>query len=61
MVGVVLADDVNLGQVRAGYAWWYREYAEERTPVDRELYAAAEDATKSRRHELRAEPRAIPS
>ena len=62
MVGVVLADghDVNLGQVRAGYAWWYCDYAREQTPMDWELYSAAEDAAKSHRRELWAEPHGIP-
>lgn len=31
LVGVVFVDghDVNLEQVRAGFAWWYRQYAKE--------------------------------
>jgi len=38
--------DVNLAQVRAGMAWWYRQYAHEQSLVDQGLYAAAE--TKAR-------------
>lgn len=41
---VVLHDDVdvNLEQVRAGLAWWYRQYAREQSPARREAYARAE-------------------
>jgi endonuclease YncB( thermonuclease family) len=35
--------DVNLEQLRAGMAWWYREYAKEQSAEDRASYAAAED------------------
>ena len=51
-VGVVLVDghDVNLEQVRAGMAWWYRQYARDQSPADRRLYEAAEnDARKAKR------------
>jgi endonuclease YncB( thermonuclease family) len=42
--------DVGLEQVRAGYAWWYREYAREQNPDDRVAYEAAEaDAREARR------------
>lgn len=48
IVGKVSAQgrDVNLAQVRAGMAWWYRQYAHEQSLVDQGLYAAAE--TKAR-------------
>jgi endonuclease YncB( thermonuclease family) len=44
VVGIVTSGghDVNLEQVRAGLAWWYREYAREQTATDRQLYEAAE-------------------
>lgn len=29
--------------IRAGMAWWYREYAQEQTPQEREVYAHAEE------------------
>jgi endonuclease YncB( thermonuclease family) len=46
----VAGEDVGLQQVRAGYAWWYRDYAREQSPDDRARYAAAElDARKLRR------------
>lgn len=45
----VAGEDVGLAQVRAGLAWWYRDYARDQTPEDRRLYEAAElDARASR-------------
>jgi endonuclease YncB( thermonuclease family) len=38
----VAGEDVGLAQVRAGLAWWYRDFAREQTPEDRRLYEAAE-------------------
>jgi endonuclease YncB( thermonuclease family) len=36
--------------VRAGYAWWYRDYARDQSMPDRALYETAElDARKLRR------------
>lgn len=34
--------DANLEQVKAGMAWWYRQYAKEQAPKDREDYEGAE-------------------
>lgn len=44
IVGKIIANgrDVNLAQVRAGLAWWYRKYKGEQSLVDQGLYAAAE-------------------
>jgi micrococcal nuclease len=44
IVGKIIyaGQDVNLAQIRAGLAWWYRKYAQEQSPVDRQLYEAAE-------------------
>lgn len=44
LVGVVMhrGQDINLEQVRAGYAWWFREFADEQSPRDRINYARAE-------------------
>ena len=44
LVGTVAADtlDVGLAQVRAGQAWWFRQYAHEQTPFDRSRYETAE-------------------
>jgi endonuclease YncB( thermonuclease family) len=41
--------DVNLEQVKAGMAWWYRIYAKEQTAQQRTDYEAAEDAARSSR------------
>jgi endonuclease YncB( thermonuclease family) len=47
---IVAGEDVGLLQVRAGYAWWYRDYAREQSAEDRRRYEAAElDARKLRR------------
>jgi len=48
-VGVIFLDgrDVNLEQVRAGMAWWYRQYSKEQTPEDQKLYEAAEHYAKT--------------
>jgi endonuclease YncB( thermonuclease family) len=40
------ATDVNLEQVRAGMAWWYREYAGEQSAQEREDYAREEEDAK---------------
>ncbi len=51
IVGKIIFDgqDVNLAQVRAGLAWWYRKYGSEQSPVDRQLYEAAEDQARAER------------
>jgi endonuclease YncB( thermonuclease family) len=47
---IVAGEDVGLLQVRAGYAWWYRDYAREQSREDRIRYEAAElDARRLRR------------
>ncbi len=45
IVGFVLVDghDVNLAQVKAGMAWFYRYYQKELSREYRKLYAQAED------------------
>jgi len=50
LVGRVLLDgvDANLEQVAAGFAWHYRAYAGEQSPVDRESYSAAENDARAR-------------
>ncbi len=37
----------DLSQVKAGLAWWYRKYAQEQSPVNRQLYEAAEDQARA--------------
>ena len=51
--------DVNLALVRAGYAWWYREYAGEQSSSDRRLYEAAEKAARRDGVGLWSDPRPI--
>ena len=41
--------DANLEQIKAGLAWWYRHYAKEQSPRDREDYEVAEFNAKARR------------
>jgi endonuclease YncB( thermonuclease family) len=49
IVGKIILDDkdVNLSVVTAGLAWWYRKYANERSPADRVLYEDAEKKARS--------------
>ena len=53
--------DVGLEQIRAGYAWWYRAYAKEQTPEDRERYESAEREAKEKKVGLWREPIPVPS
>jgi endonuclease YncB( thermonuclease family) len=41
--------DVNLEQIRAGMAWWYREYAKEQIAEDQAIYSSAERDAHARR------------
>ena len=61
-VGVVLVDghDVNLEQIRAGLAWWYRQYAKEQTLDDRQLYELAENEARAAKRGLWADPNPVP-
>lgn len=49
IIGKIIYDgkDVNLAQIRAGLAWWYRKYSSEQSLVDRQLYEAAEDRARA--------------
>lgn len=51
--------DVNLEQLKAGYAWWYRFYAKTQPKEDRESYEAAENSAKSDKLGLWADPNPI--
>lgn len=44
LVGKIMVSgmDANLGQIRAGMAWHYKQYEKEQTPADRLVYAEAE-------------------
>ena len=61
-VGMVLVDgrDANLEQVRAGMAWWYRQYAKEQRPDDRQRYEAAESEARQAKRGLWADQAPVP-
>jgi endonuclease YncB( thermonuclease family) len=50
-VCVVMVDgqDANLAQVKAGMAWWYRQYQREQSAAQRASYEGAETAAKAGR------------
>lgn len=47
--------DVNLRQIEAGLAWWYRRYAHEQAPKDRTRYEEAERLSREAKRGLWAE------
>ncbi len=57
LVGKVLVNggDANLAQIQTGMAWHYKQYQREQSAEDRQTYAAAEDAAKSKKLGLWAE------
>ena len=61
-VGVVQVDghNVNLEQVRAGMAWWYRQYARDQSPADRRLYEAAENDARTAKRGLWVDANPVP-
>ena len=61
-VGKVLINgtDANLEQIKAGFAWVYRNYLSELSAVDRKTYLAAEDAAKSAKLGLWSDPSPVP-
>jgi micrococcal nuclease len=50
-VGKILVNgvDANLSQVKAGMAWWYRDYAKEQSAADRRLYEQTEQQAQAQR------------
>ena len=52
--------DVGLALVQAGAAWHFRAYAKEQSPADRVRYARAEDAARTLKAGLWADPEAVP-
>jgi len=48
--------DLGLEQVRAGLAWWYRQYRKEQMPDSRARYAAAESEAQAEQRGLWLEP-----
>jgi endonuclease YncB( thermonuclease family) len=58
---VLLNDrDMNLEQVRAGFAWHYKKYQKEQTPEDRELYSKAELEAREAGRGLWRDPAPLP-
>ena len=62
ILGKVLVDgqDANLEQIRAGLAWHYKQYGKDQQPVDRRLYAEAEEAARLKGVGLWRDPAPIP-
>ncbi len=62
IVGFVIVDgkDINLVQLKAGMAWFYRYYQRELSPEDRRLYADAENKARYERLGLWRENNPIP-
>jgi len=54
------ATDVNLEQLGAAMAWWYREYAKEQSAEDRASYAAEEEVAKATRSGLWRDAKPVP-
>lgn len=52
--------DVGLAMVRAGMAWWYRDYASEQTADVRAIYSKSEKISKSGNNGLWIDPNATP-
>jgi endonuclease YncB( thermonuclease family) len=54
LVGKIILDgtDIDLEQIKAGMAWHYKDYEDEQTPADRDLYARAEDEARNARRGL---------
>src|SRR5918997_1123444 len=61
-VGKVLVDgrDINIEQVRAGFAWHYKKYADEQPAEDRVTYAKAEEEARAARLGLWQDPNPTP-
>ena len=52
--------DVGLEQIRAGMAWWYRQYAKDQTPREQLDYENAEGQAKSARRGLWSDKDPLP-
>ncbi len=52
--------NANLAQIEAGMAWWYRDYARDQSPQDRERYDLAVNEARKSRRGLWSEPNPIP-
>lgn len=52
--------DAGLGQIKAGFAWWYRKYAREQSAEDAWAYASAEQEAQFQRIGLWCDTDPIP-
>lgn len=52
--------DVGLRQIRVGFAWWYRKYADEQSLEDRQRYEFAENEARRRRWGFWADASPVP-
>ena len=61
VIGKVLLDgaDMNLRQVKAGYAWWYEYYKRDQSEADQRAYSAAERQARNSGIGLWSEPAPI--
>jgi endonuclease YncB( thermonuclease family) len=53
--------EVNLEQIGAGFTWWYREYAKEQTPQERDEYVREEEGAKAARRGLWKDAKHVPA
>jgi micrococcal nuclease len=53
---MIYGKDANLEQVRAGFAWHYKEYQKEQSAADRSLYAEAETSARAVKSGLWRDP-----
>ena len=62
ILGIIIFDssDVNLEQVRAGFAWHYKKYQREQSAEDRTTYAQAEIYARKNLIGLWSDPHATP-
>jgi len=61
VLGKVWIDDTdaNLEQLKAGYAWWYKNYAKDQSAADRIAYESAEKTAREAKLGLWVEPSPI--
>ncbi|MBE7516039.1 MAG: thermonuclease family protein [Chloracidobacterium sp.] len=57
---LLMAEDINLAQISAGFAWHYKRYEKEQSPHDLKLYSEAELAAKAGKVGIWSLPNPIP-